>query len=175
MAQAETARDVSATNGVKAIGQKAKAKLLEIAQKGPTPAQVAEQVQLSFLGRAVERLWQKLGGRYITEVASREDALRSALRGIPDRMQKLTNQANLALELIDDFRAGHYRDVRWRNLAIGAAALLYSVSPTDVIPDFIPGLGALDDAALLAIAMRLVQKDLERYCEFKGYDRAQYF
>jgi hypothetical protein len=28
---------------------------------------------------------------------------------------------------------------------------------------------------VLATAMRLIQKDLERYCRFKGYERAKYF
>jgi uncharacterized membrane protein YkvA (DUF1232 family) len=36
------------------------------------------------------------------------------------------------------------------------AALAYFVLPTDVIPDFLPGLGYTDDAAVLAAALQLV-------------------
>jgi uncharacterized membrane protein YkvA (DUF1232 family) len=39
---------------------------------------------------------------------------------------------------------------RW--LLLGLA--LYLVSPIDVIPDFVPGIGQLDDALLVIIALR---------------------
>lgn len=37
-----------------------------------------------------------------------------------------------------------------------AATLAYFILPTDLIPDFIPGLGYLDDAASLAATLKLV-------------------
>ncbi len=79
------------------------------------------------------------------------------------------------LELIDDFSSGAYRAVSWRTVAIAAAALLYSVSPSDVFPDVIPVVGAIDDIAVLALAMRFIRRDLEAYCRFKDYDPADYF
>ena len=40
-------------------------------------------------------------------------------------------------------------------LKIGAALIvLYVVSPIDLIPDFIPGIGFLDDAVLVPLAIR---------------------
>jgi uncharacterized membrane protein YkvA (DUF1232 family) len=43
------------------------------------------------------------------------------------------------------------------------------------VPDIVPLLGHIDDAFVITIAMRLVQKDLERYVRFKGYDTTKYF
>jgi uncharacterized membrane protein YkvA (DUF1232 family) len=48
-----------------------------------------------------------------------------------------------------------------RALLLGAL-LLYLASPIDLIPDFIPGLGQLDDAVLLAVALRLVLRGCDR-------------
>jgi uncharacterized membrane protein YkvA (DUF1232 family) len=122
-----------------------------------------------------ERLAQRIAPRFLTKLMPHSDLVRTELRGIPARMQRLTNQAQLMLELADDFRAGTYRAVAWRTLAIAGGALLYSISPSDVIPDFVPGLGMLDDALVLGLAIRLVQRDLIKYCEYKGYDPGDYF
>lgn len=40
------------------------------------------------------------------------------------------------------------------------AALAYFVVPADLIPDFIPALGFTDDAAVLAIAIKLVASSI---------------
>jgi uncharacterized membrane protein YkvA (DUF1232 family) len=90
-------------------------------------------------------------------------------------MQRVTNQARLATELVDDFQAGVYRGVAWRSIALLSGALVYTVSPADVIPDVIPALGTLDDMLVTSLALRLVRRELEEYCAFKGYAPAEYF
>jgi uncharacterized membrane protein YkvA (DUF1232 family) len=129
----------------------------------------------SALKGAAERLSRRLADRYIPRLNRRRDRVRNALHAIPDRMQMVTNQARLVLELIDDFGEGRYRGVPWHTIAVAAAALLYSVSPGDVLPDVIPVIGAFDDVVVIALAMRIIQRDLEKYCRHKGYDRADYF
>ncbi len=49
---------------------------------------------------------------------------------------------------------------RRRAILIGALAA-YLASPIDLIPDFVPGLGYLDDAVLVAIVLRLVVRDCD--------------
>jgi uncharacterized membrane protein YkvA (DUF1232 family) len=58
---------------------------------------------------------------------------------------------------------------------IAAGALLYSVSPGDIVPDALPVLGQLDDALVVGLAMRLIRRDLQRYIEHKGYAVEKYF
>ena len=41
-------------------------------------------------------------------------------------------------------------------------------SPVDLIPDCIPGIGLLDDAAVIGIAIKAVDNDLQAYREWKG-------
>jgi uncharacterized membrane protein YkvA (DUF1232 family) len=125
--------------------------------------------------KAVEGYAAKLGAVKIPQLLSQRERVRRELRAIPDRMQKITNQASLVLEMIDDYMDGTYRAISWTSLVVAAGALLYSVSPGDVVPDVLPVLGQLDDALVVAVAMRLIRRDLQRYIEHKGYARDKYF
>ncbi len=55
------------------------------------------------------------------------------------------------------------RDTPWRVKAILGAAIVYLISPFDLIPDWILGMGQLDDLAvvslLVAFALRLAKKN----------------
>jgi uncharacterized membrane protein YkvA (DUF1232 family) len=122
-----------------------------------------------------ERLAQRWGSIQLSRLFEKRFDVLAELRRIPNRMQKVTNQARLALDLAEDFRAGTYRDVSWLSIALAAGALVYAVSPGDVVPDVIPALGSLDDMVVLAVVMRFLEKDLRAYARFKGYVEQDYF
>lgn len=73
--------------------------------------------------------------------------------------------------LIKDYINGEYTDVPWWTIAAIGAALAYIINPFDVIPDFIPVIGYLDDAAVLTLCLKMVKKDIEKYKEWKEYKR----
>ena len=123
----------------------------------------------------MEKLAQRFATTRIPILSNQRDKVDAELHRIPERMQRVTNQASLVLELVDDFRSGTYRELPWYSIAVASGALLYTVSPADVVPDSIPILGAIDDLVVITGAMRLIRKDLYAYCEFKGYDRKAYF
>jgi uncharacterized membrane protein YkvA (DUF1232 family) len=79
------------------------------------------------------------------------------------------------LELIDDFKSGTYRAVPWHSIAVASAAVLYVVNPQDLVPNYVPLLGLLDDMAVVAVATRWIESDLRQYCRFKGYRQEDYF
>ena len=113
--------------------------------------------------------------RSIMKLVVHRKRVKATLHEIPVRMQLVTNQVRLVLELIDDFAAGTYRDIPWHSMAVAAGAVLYSVSPTDIVPDVLPLIGSLDDLLLIGIALKLIGKDLRAYAESKGYDPNDYF
>lgn len=76
---------------------------------------------------------------------------------------RLLDDGRLLLGLVRDAWSGRYRSVpRW---TVGAAAfaLLYVLNPLDLIPDAIPGVGALDDAAVVSLCLVLIEQDLLSY------------
>jgi uncharacterized membrane protein YkvA (DUF1232 family) len=127
---------------------------------------------LRFLENSVAK---RLGHRHLLKLAANRAHVTAAWHELPDRMHLAANQTKLMMELVDDFRAGTYRKIPWRSLAIGVAAILYVANPADVLPDMVVGLGLLDDIAVAALAARVLRKDLMLYCEFKGYAVDDYF
>jgi uncharacterized membrane protein YkvA (DUF1232 family) len=49
-----------------------------------------------------------------------------------------------------------------------AGALAYTVMPMDVIPDFIPGMGFVDDAFVISSVMKKIADEVARYKEQAG-------
>jgi len=124
-------------------------------------------------------LVEKFSGRWsmrtLARLAAKRGNLVEGLREVPERMHLAANQTQLVLELIDDVKSGTYRSIPWRHVAMLSAIALYAVSPADIVPDFIPVLGSLDDVVLMALATRIARDQLRAYCRFKGYRAEQYF
>jgi uncharacterized membrane protein YkvA (DUF1232 family) len=67
------------------------------------------------------------------------------------------------IRLVRDFHRAEYRDISEANLLIIIAAILYFVSPFDVIPDWVPVLGHIDDAFVISLALKSVRADLDTF------------
>jgi uncharacterized membrane protein YkvA (DUF1232 family) len=65
------------------------------------------------------------------------------------------------------WRAGEYRNVPWKSIIIAVAGLFYFLDPIDIIPDFIPVIGYLDDSVVLAFVARAIHSDLEKFREWE--------
>jgi uncharacterized membrane protein YkvA (DUF1232 family) len=73
----------------------------------------------------------------------------------------------LLLAIVSDYRKGAYRKIpRW-SVAVIAFALLYVLNPFDIIADIIAVVGFLDDAAVVAGCLLLVERDLNEYKQWK--------
>jgi uncharacterized membrane protein YkvA (DUF1232 family) len=69
----------------------------------------------------------------------------------------------LLVRLLKAWKNGSYRGLSVRTLASVAAALLYVLSPVDLVPDFIPGIGLIDDMAVLALLLHALAQDLAAF------------
>jgi uncharacterized membrane protein YkvA (DUF1232 family) len=47
------------------------------------------------------------------------------------------------------------------------ASIVYFVMPVDLLPDFILGIGFLDDAGLIAWTVKTISSDIEKFIEWE--------
>ena len=68
--------------------------------------------------------------------------------------------------LLKDWYMGNYTKIPFRMVTSIAGAILYLVSPLDVVPDWVPFGGLLDDVLVLAAIFALSRRDLEEYVKW---------
>ena len=56
-----------------------------------------------------------------------------------------------------------YRNIPWGPIVLVIVAIIYFVSPIDLIPDIIPGIGLIDDAAVIAFVVAQIKADLDNF------------
>ncbi|MCD6588717.1 MAG: DUF1232 domain-containing protein [Candidatus Fermentibacteraceae bacterium] len=112
------------------------------------------------------------GAKKVTEedvnrVVTRADDIQKKVLG-SGALSRLITDVKLMISLVKDYWNDNYREVPWWTIAAVVAALLYVLSPVDLIPDFIPFFGLLDDAAVVSACLFLVEQDLSNYRKWKN-------
>ena len=75
----------------------------------------------------------------------------------------IAGRLNVITRLTKAWRNKEYTDVSYATVFLSVAILLYFVSPIDLIPDFIPLIGGLDDVLLLGFLIKIIDKEIERF------------
>ena len=73
----------------------------------------------------------------------------------------------IMISLIKHYVEGKYTTVPYRTILAVLSALIYFLSPIDIIPDFIPLAGFLDDMAVVGLCMNMVKTDIEAYDKWR--------
>jgi len=85
----------------------------------------------------------------------------------PGKMAKIWEDLKLMIALVIDYSKGEYTEVPWNTVAAVTGAVIYFISPIDVIPDVIPVIGYIDDAYVISLALDFVGDDLKKYATWK--------
>lgn len=115
---------------------------------------------LAFLGR--------LANKWGTGHESVSKILDKTHNFIESKNYKLSfiNKVTELLEMLSEYSKGNFK---LNDAAVGwiVAALAYLILPTDLIPDFLPGIGFTDDAAVFILAFRQLSQELEHFRRWK--------
>lgn len=104
----------------------------------------------------------------IANLLDDEDALRQrAVDMRSDGLPLLGDQLSFAIDCLRDYLDDNCPQIPLYTISLLGAAVLYFCDQVDVIPDFLPHIGKLDDAAVMAMAFRLARDGVERYGAWK--------
>jgi uncharacterized membrane protein YkvA (DUF1232 family) len=82
-------------------------------------------------------------------------------------LKRFIEDGKILTALLKDWRAGKYRQAMYGTIAAAAFALIYVVNPFDLVPDVLPFIGAVDDAAVIGACLILIERDLRQYRGWK--------
>ncbi|MBU2914535.1 MULTISPECIES: YkvA family protein [Reichenbachiella] len=85
------------------------------------------------------------------------------LIGNSDKIANLVDKVGVFLRMIKAQVRGHYSELPWRTMLLAVGALLYFITPLDMIPDFIPALGLTDDLAIIFWVYNSIKEDIEQF------------
>ena len=94
-----------------------------------------------------------------------------------DRIEKIVSNGTLSkfmkdvkvyFKMLSDVFSRRYTRVPRGTVAAIIGSLLYVLSPVDLIPDVIPVIGYLDDAAVLALCLKFAKHDVDEYKRVMG-------
>lgn len=104
----------------------------------------------------------------LQKILADEEKADRKLLALDGKLPGLVKQVKVGFSMVRDYWKGDYRAIPFWSIASVAAAIGYFVTPTDAVPDFLPLVGYIDDAAVLTAVMAGIKQDLRRYCEARG-------
>lgn len=110
-------------------------------------------------------------GKYRDNPKATDELLEKARQRLKDNRGPLSGRLDDILTLMRLVRAyirKDYRDVPWETIALAIGALVYLVSIVDLIPDVIPGIGYVDDVAVIGVVVVSAQEDLRKFREWEA-------
>ena len=86
------------------------------------------------------------------------------------KIQNILDDLMTLMRLVKAYWTGDYRQIPWTALISITGAVLYFLNPVDAIPDFIAGVGYVDDASVIGIVLSSFGHEIE---EFQKWERSQ--
>ena len=79
----------------------------------------------------------------------------------------ILSEIPVLIALVKAFIEKRYLEIPIGSIIAIVGALIYFLSPIDLIPDLLPAIGLVDDAAVLTLAFKLVHDDVKEFKDWR--------
>ncbi len=109
----------------------------------------------------------KITDKEMAFIANSGDAIEEKARK-DKKLSGYLDDIKTLLSLVRDYVKGRYRDVSYFTIATIVFTIAYLLNVFDFVPDFIPGLGVIDDVTVLTYTLSRMGKEIEEYRKWKA-------
>jgi uncharacterized membrane protein YkvA (DUF1232 family) len=109
---------------------------------------------------------KKVTDQDIEKVVDKSDEIKKKFHG-GRYLGRFFEDAQLLISIVRDYWGGAYRLVPYGTIAAIVFTLIYVFNPLDLVPDVLPIIGEIDDAAVVGACLLLVERDLQAYKQWK--------
>ena len=113
------------------------------------------------------------GYKKAEEIINDEDKMGKFLNRLEKKLNKVPIGGNVLsmipvmISMLRSYFKKEYKNIPLGTLIALVSALLYWLTPADVIPDVIPIAGYVDDATVITACIKLINDDIKEYKKFK--------
>lgn len=107
------------------------------------------------------------------DLAKKVEAARQKLDAKSGTMREMRGELSRLFRMVKAYGQGDYRKIPWKTLVTGVGAILYFLNPLDLVPDFLFGIGLVDDATVLAFCLGALKGDLDAFGRWEGQKAAE--
>lgn len=99
-----------------------------------------------------------------------ESRIHSILKNVGSKLasgnisiSKMAEKIKVLARMVKAYITGHYKIVPWKSIIIITAVLIYFIMPLDLIADFIPVTGYMDDFSLVVWVYSHLKDDINTF------------
>ncbi len=79
------------------------------------------------------------------------------------KISRLADRIRIIIRMVRAYAKGSYRQIPWKSILALVAGLVYFIMPLDLLPDFIPVTGFLDDFTIIMLITGAFQQDIQDF------------
>ncbi len=120
-----------------------------------------------------KKIWEKA-----KKTATDSDQIKSTLSAAGNKLKRMAENSEdlkelktklqVLMRMAQSHISGKYRAFPVSSIILIVFALVYFITPVDLIPDFVPALGFTDDASVVFLIAKKLNKDIDHFIKWEN-------